>query len=360
MTILLNSLPYIIASNLFIILAIRMQLTANEPITRSANTWLSILFLVLAIMLLDEFLQLNTIELFTHHLWDKIVTALNLTIGPLTYSYIVTMSGRKKRPYSMLWHFLPAVFLLVGTLLMLPENIMISENNFAKSVFSLLFLATLLPYMTTAASEMRRYEKVVKTQYSNLYLHNLLWIKLWLGFMTLVALFVCLSPLATRWPQANWMIFDAHYPLILAAIVLLSIPDIEKQQAITAFAGGKALEKNIPPDPELIAAFNIIETHILKQRLFLNNGLTLPELAQHCQLPVTMVSNALNMIGKQCFYDYTNSHRIEESKRLLHQYPSRSVLSVAMESGFNSKSAFYNAFKKMVGCAPNEYRTQPR
>ncbi|MGB6648763.1 MAG: helix-turn-helix domain-containing protein, partial [Bacteroidota bacterium] len=53
------------------------------------------------------------------------------------------------------------------------------------------------------------------------------------------------------------------------------------------------------------------------------------------------------------------SYRVEEAKRLL-QDPEKSaftVLAVAEEAGFNSKTAFNTAFKRFTGDTPTEYRT---
>ena len=50
--------------------------------------------------------------------------------------------------------------------------------------------------------------------------------------------------------------------------------------------------------------------------------------------------------------------RIQQSKKLLidEKYANYTIVSIGLESGFNSKSTFYNVFKKHVGCTPLAYK----
>ncbi len=64
-----------------------------------------------------------------------------------------------------------------------------------------------------------------------------------------------------------------------------------------------------------------------------------------------------NSLGKS-FTDYINIARIEESRQLLIHKRDASILEIAFESGFNSKSSFYNAFKKFTGKTPGEYKNE--
>ena len=58
------------------------------------------------------------------------------------------------------------------------------------------------------------------------------------------------------------------------------------------------------------------------------------------------------------FFDFINSYRIEMAKELIiNPLPhTRTILDIAMESAFNSKSAFYSAFKKQTGITPAEFK----
>ena len=51
-----------------------------------------------------------------------------------------------------------------------------------------------------------------------------------------------------------------------------------------------------------------------------------------------------------------NRYRIEHAKRLLRESPDCNVLSVALDSGFNSKSAFHVAFRRSTGTTPSNFR----
>jgi AraC-like DNA-binding protein len=57
------------------------------------------------------------------------------------------------------------------------------------------------------------------------------------------------------------------------------------------------------------------------------------------------------------FNDYINELRIEEFIKLFKSDKGRqfTMLSIALDSGFNSKATFNRAFKKIKGCSPKEY-----
>lgn len=70
------------------------------------------------------------------------------------------------------------------------------------------------------------------------------------------------------------------------------------------------------------------------------------------------IAETLNGLLGQSFNDYVNNYRIEEVKRLftVPDYKKESILSIAFESGFNSKAAFYSSFKKFTGETPSQCR----
>ncbi len=359
MKILLYSVPHLIAGCLYSILAIRTLLNFSDSHTARANKWLVGLLMTLALMLVDEFLQLNQFAIVTSASWDKFVTALNLAIGPFTYIYTRSMLMQDdESSRSALWHFCPALLFYLSLVLLLPENTLVAENTLAKTVFSLLFLATLLPYVFAALADVSAYQQGVKRRFSNLAMHDVRWVKIWLGFMVFMALVICLMPLLGNIVFLQYLAVDVHYLLIMAAVGFLLVPDLGKQQALAGNeqAAETESQQQLLPDDELNAVFKHIENVIQQQSSFLDNDLTLGRLAQQCQLAEPLVSSALNLVAGQCFYDYVNGYRVARAKNLLYQHPSRSVIDVAMASGFNAKSTFYSAFKKSVGCTPSEFR----
>lgn len=55
------------------------------------------------------------------------------------------------------------------------------------------------------------------------------------------------------------------------------------------------------------------------------------------------------------FYQFVNKYRIEEAKRLMTEQPDLKMADVATQSGFSSRTAFYNTFSREVGMSPSEW-----
>jgi AraC-like DNA-binding protein len=89
-----------------------------------------------------------------------------------------------------------------------------------------------------------------------------------------------------------------------------------------------------------------------------DGDITLQKLAERITIPAPHLSQLINERIGQNFSDFINGYRVEEAKRKLHDpaYKHYSILAIAEEVGFNSKSSFNAAFKKHAQMAPSEFR----
>lgn len=86
--------------------------------------------------------------------------------------------------------------------------------------------------------------------------------------------------------------------------------------------------------------------------LYKNSNLTLVDLARSVNLTSHQLSQLLNeSLGKN-FTTYVNEYRINEACRLITAGHPFTLEAIGYEVGFNSKSTFYNAFKKLKGMTP--------
>lgn len=117
--------------------------------------------------------------------------------------------------------------------------------------------------------------------------------------------------------------------------------------------------KNSPLTPDLSKALLVEVRGTMSEGLaFLDSKLSLPDLADRLGVSVNYLSQTINEQAGQNFFDFVNSYRVDLAKKLLVESGKMNVLAIAMDSGFNSKSAFYNAFKKQTGMTPSEFRRQ--
>jgi AraC-like DNA-binding protein len=89
-----------------------------------------------------------------------------------------------------------------------------------------------------------------------------------------------------------------------------------------------------------------------------NSLLTLQELADEMALSAHNLSEVINTQAGKNFYDFVNRYRVEEVMRRLQdpRYAHLTILAIAEESGFNSKSTFNAFFRKATGLTPSQHR----
>lgn len=89
-----------------------------------------------------------------------------------------------------------------------------------------------------------------------------------------------------------------------------------------------------------------------------DNELSVAKLAEHTEIPKYYITQILNEKLQKNFYTFINEYRTEHAQKLIKspKYKNWSLLAIAYECGFNSKSAFNNFFKKYTDMTPSEYK----
>jgi TolB-like protein/AraC-like DNA-binding protein len=133
-------------------------------------------------------------------------------------------------------------------------------------------------------------------------------------------------------------------------------------EATTFQAEKRKYKKTLFSKEELKGYVHQLESLMSTEKLFLDQDLTLRRLAESLELPTNYVSQLLNEgLGKN-FSEYINSFRLEAFKDKIKD-PSQNhltILALAFDSGFNSKTVFNTYFKKSMGITPKSYWNQFR
>lgn len=108
---------------------------------------------------------------------------------------------------------------------------------------------------------------------------------------------------------------------------------------------------------EARSILELIKSMMVNERMYLNNSLTIDDMATMVDIPKRAISQAINGFENTNFVTFINRFRLEESKRLLSNHESK-IAAVAYNSGFKSISAFNEAFKNQMNITPSQYRKQ--
>lgn len=93
-----------------------------------------------------------------------------------------------------------------------------------------------------------------------------------------------------------------------------------------------------------------------QEHVYRQDDLSMPMLAELLETTPHQLSEYLNNIQSISFSDFINQRRVHAARESLLSRPDQTVLSIAYEVGFNSKSAFNKAFARYAGVSPTRFR----
>ena len=336
-------------------------------------------FLVLAIMWYQaEFLSVRLPYDISFNLFYGTRYGSWLLLGPLYYCYVQAIISNWRSKQFL--HFLPfIVFIIVLPLLTTDERSTQQVNYgmlstfgpfggppsamefFASTIFIFQFLH-LLVYVIISLRDVRRYEISLKGTYSSLETGNINWLKLVSLMLLMVVFFV--SAFLILFHATPWYNRDKDYVYVLPMAVLIYLVSYRLsgiQWPSTQIERNDRSEKysksSLKTEQADIYARQL-EQHLINNRPYLKNELRLQDLAKDLNLPVYHLSQVINERMNTTFFDLVNLYRVEEAKRLIAEDKNSSLLEIAFKAGFNNKTSFTNAFKKVVLITPAAYRKQ--
>jgi AraC-like DNA-binding protein len=340
-----------------------------------ANRFFGVLYLCFSISISHFFLERTGLLLEYPHLIRVSFPVLFL-FGPLFLFYVRVLTNRtvELKPA----HLLHAIPFVVSILLSLPFFMLSGEEKLHELVayqdtigvhmgliLGLLQVCHVSAYLLAVRRELRRYDERIKNTKSSLEHINLRW--LWVGTINFIVVFVMIFVMILL--QASGLnvlpIYNVAVPISVSVIIYymgylgLRQPTIFSPIEELGTASRKYEKSALTQEKGRELAARLTQ-YMERERPYLDSELTLPKLAEMLQVPPHHLSQVINEFLGQNFFDFVNAYRVDEARRLL-QNPEKAaftVLAVAEEAGFNSKTAFNTAFKKVAGQTPSEFRAQ--
>lgn len=94
------------------------------------------------------------------------------------------------------------------------------------------------------------------------------------------------------------------------------------------------------------------------EKRYAQSNFSLRQLSEQLHESSHYLSQVLNQDLQLSFYEWVNRYRVEAAKQLLVSCADKTILTIAEEVGFNSKSTFNAAFRQYTGITPSEFRQQ--
>jgi AraC-like DNA-binding protein len=117
---------------------------------------------------------------------------------------------------------------------------------------------------------------------------------------------------------------------------------------------------SLQDDTKIAEIANSLTHYLDTTKAFLNPGLNLMDVSRQLGINYKYISQAINIHFQKNFIRLVSEYRVEESKQMICD-PSKSDITleaIGELCGFQSKSTFYSAFKKITGKTPMQFKIE--
>ena len=337
---------------------------------------LAVLVIVLGVScLLYSFNNIGFYKEFPHFI--RADWGIPLLFGPLIYLYTLFLTDKSRK-----WdgkdylHFLPYFINLV---VLVPFFLQSGEYKvqildyftafvsggtdyyyFYSFLLRMAISIITISYALDSVKLLRKYRLKLLSEYSNIEKLRLNWLRILLYSFLVVSLVFIGASIVTfsdRYPQFDYNIY--YFLFVFILIYILSYKTLSQPEILSL-----EFEENTS-SPKSKVTRSVISEEVVKvqnymkaEKPYLNGELTASELAKQLNVSRHLLSEILNdEIGRN-FYDFINEFRVEEFKSKVSSPENNhlTLLAIAFESGFNSKTSFNTFFKKSTGYTPSKYK----
>lgn len=316
--------------------------------------------------------------------WVDFAEPLNFVLAPLTYLYLRTFIS-EHFSWKQLLHFAPFVFYLVCmSIYIYPLPDIFKYNSYLDAyhpdlpfikievvewgwfckirdhVNDFMFVQMVI-YVVVGFIELKKQFQKVGLSIFSKENSSLSWCRTqWLSFASIVLLFLIVK--RTFPSDLGDHILSAHITFIIYAISFSVIRQSDFFKLGEEAKPIKKYEKSTLTEEIQDQTLERLEVLMRKEKLFLREDFSLPFLAKKLGVSPHHLSQILNESLGQSFFDYAAQWRIAEAQRLLVSSENQHIKieEIAEMVGYNSKSAFNTAFKKIVGQTPSQYRKEEK
>jgi AraC-like DNA-binding protein len=339
------------------------------------------LILYLALFIASEaYFYLETFSFFEYSIWMLLGKGLFLICGPVFFYYVYTLITAKK-PSIFLYFFTLLPFVAyVGNFFVyylagFPIHLMEIKNGLLYingqlpltwTLFSILFLLSDFFYLIWFKILLINYKTRALNSVSNPDLINLDWLN-GIFYFWMVSLAVLL-PLTALSISGNLLDIESVNILLqldyLILIFLLGYFGFKQTTVFNDFSRSTNVDTKRQPYKRSALTPMQAETYhqnliqlMAEEKPYLKGELTAQELASMLGISTNYLSQILNQNQQQNFFDFINSYRVQEVKSRVASthFQNYTLLAIALESGFNSKTSFNTVFKKNTGMTPSQF-----
>lgn len=288
---------------------------------------------------------------------------LPLLHGVFLYLYVGSLTDQlpENRKFLLL-HFVPAIvvylYLIPFFVLPIEQKIEVYRNHGAgHEIFLVLkFYAIALSgiaYVTWSALLLKKHRDTIRDQFSDLAEVNLQWLR------------ILTFGLGGIWIL---VIFFRNDGMTLAGVVvfvfLIGFFGVRQAVIFTPAqspANGDAQKKKYPKSGLTEEASATLHQALIRlmteEGLYKKSALSITDLSSRLGVHPNYLSQIINQKEQKNFYDFVNTYRFEEFRRLIAMQKNQqyTLLSLAYDCGFSSKSSFNRYFKKATGQTPSEF-----
>lgn len=299
--------------------------------------------------------------------------------GPMLYLYTEALTNPDRfKSKKWILHFILPI-LMTFTLLpvmLLPENerILLYKNN-GKGFENLMLFDWIIPlsisgifYIIITNILLYKHKKRILNQFSNQEKINLNWLRFLFYGMGLTWVIIIFGG-SDKWifsVSSIFLIFIGYFGIKQVGIFTdQSIEFFENEPIISIFFENnnelviekkKYAKSGLSEDSAKIL-HEKLKYLMISEKLFTEPELTLTDLASRLEVHPNYLSQVINELEGVSFYEYINNLRIEEFKKLVSipENQKYTLLALAYDCGFNSKTTFNRVFKKVTNLSPSEY-----